>query len=72
MSTISFLIDFDYPELSYLAMEAAQNDGRLARYPLKNKSREIEAHCFLLSLIAQLIEEHDATIEVNVYTYLPH
>ncbi|PSS33456.1 [Fructose-bisphosphate aldolase]-lysine N-methyltransferase [Actinidia chinensis var. chinensis] len=50
-------------ELSYLAMEAAQNDGRLARYPLKNKSREIEAHCFLLSLIAQLIEEHDATIE---------
>ncbi|RVW49373.1 hypothetical protein CK203_092697 [Vitis vinifera] len=31
-------------ELSDLAVEAAQNDGRLARRPLKSWNREIQAH----------------------------
>jgi len=46
-----------------LAGEAAQNDGRLARRPLKNESREIEAHQFLLSRINLLIEEHIMSIQ---------
>ncbi|KAL6980440.1 hypothetical protein U1Q18_022079 [Sarracenia purpurea var. burkii] len=50
-------------ELSDLVIEAAQNDGRLARYPLKNKNREVEAHRFLLSRITQLIEEHNISIK---------
>lgn len=50
-------------ELSDLATEAAQNDGRLARHPL-NRSREIEAHHILLSRVSQLIEEYNASIEV--------
>ncbi|KAL7253051.1 hypothetical protein ACSBR1_007551 [Camellia fascicularis] len=50
-------------ELSDLVMEAAQNDGRLARYPLKNKTREMEAHWFLLSKITRLAEEHSVSIK---------
>ncbi|CAL5363555.1 unnamed protein product [Camellia sinensis] len=50
-------------ELSDLAMEAVQNDGRLARYPLKNKAREMEAHWFLLSKITRLVEEHNVSIK---------
>ncbi|KAF5959485.1 hypothetical protein HYC85_000694 [Camellia sinensis] len=50
-------------ELSDLAMEAVQNDGRLARYPLKNKTREMEAHWFLLSKITRLVEEHNVSIK---------
>lgn len=45
-------------------MEAEHNDRRLARRPLKNKSREIEAHQFLLSKVTQLIKGHDASVQV--------
>ncbi|KAM3698176.1 hypothetical protein ACJW31_06G169400 [Castanea mollissima] len=50
-------------ELSDLAKEAAQNDGRLARRPLSNRNKEIRAHEKLLLLITQLIEEYNATIK---------
>ncbi|KAI3468384.1 hypothetical protein Pfo_025047 [Paulownia fortunei] len=55
-------------ELNALVMEAAQNDGRLARYPLKDKNREIAAHQLLLSEISQLIEEHNQYIKLLVPT----
>ncbi|XP_073314333.1 ribulose-1,5 bisphosphate carboxylase/oxygenase large subunit N-methyltransferase, chloroplastic isoform X4 [Primulina huaijiensis] len=51
-------------EINAMVKEAAQNDGRLARYPLKNRIREIEAHQFLLVKMAQLIEEHKAHIKL--------
>lgn len=50
-------------ELSNLAMEAAQNDGRLARYPFKCKIREFQAHHTLLTCVTLLIEEYDASIK---------
>ncbi|XP_050212047.1 ribosomal lysine N-methyltransferase 4 isoform X2 [Mercurialis annua] len=50
-------------DLNDLVLEAAQADGRLARLPLKNSSREIEAHEFLLSRINQLIEKYNASIK---------
>ncbi|XP_075486786.1 ribulose-1,5 bisphosphate carboxylase/oxygenase large subunit N-methyltransferase, chloroplastic isoform X4 [Primulina tabacum] len=51
-------------EINAMVKEAAQNDGRLARYPLENRIREIEAHQFLLVKMAQLIEEHKAHIKL--------
>ncbi|CAI9773980.1 unnamed protein product [Fraxinus pennsylvanica] len=57
------LISDSQQELNALAKEAEQHDGRLARHPLKNKRREIEAHQLLLSKIAKLIEEYDASIK---------
>ncbi|KAK0593099.1 hypothetical protein LWI29_030947 [Acer saccharum] len=50
-------------DLNDLAMEAAKNDGRLARRPLKNISQEILAHQILLSQITKLTEEYNASIE---------
>ncbi|GLT70063.1 hypothetical protein SLA2020_421640 [Shorea laevis] len=50
-------------ELCDLAIEASQSDGRLARQPLKDRRREIQAHKMLLSHISQLIEKHDAAIK---------
>ncbi|KAJ6322862.1 hypothetical protein OIU77_012662 [Salix suchowensis] len=50
-------------ELIDLAMEAAQNDGRLARRPFKDSSREIQAHEILLSRISQLIEEYSVSMK---------
>lgn len=50
-------------------MEAAQNDGRLARRPLKNSSREIQAHKILLSRISQLIEEYNVSMKVNMLIF---
>ncbi|XP_027111140.2 ribosomal lysine N-methyltransferase 4-like isoform X1 [Coffea arabica] len=50
-------------ELSDLESEAAQSDGRLARSPLKNKSREIEAHELIHSKITEQINEYDACIK---------
>ncbi|XP_021910248.1 ribulose-1,5 bisphosphate carboxylase/oxygenase large subunit N-methyltransferase, chloroplastic isoform X2 [Carica papaya] len=50
-------------ELNELAMEAVQNDGRLARRPLRICSKEIEAHKILLSHITQLIEEYNVSLE---------
>ncbi|XP_027934817.1 ribosomal lysine N-methyltransferase 4 isoform X2 [Vigna unguiculata] len=49
-------------ELNDLVEEAAQNDGRLARRPLKDISKEIQAHLMLLSVFIQLIEERNAII----------
>lgn len=56
-------------ELKDLATEAAQSDGRLARRPLKDRNKEIEAHRLLLSEITLMIQEYDASIKVN-YTLL--
>lgn len=50
-------------ELHDLATEAAQNDGRLARRPFKNRAREIQSHQLLLSRVNQLIDEHNAFIK---------
>ncbi|KAK8467288.1 hypothetical protein PHAVU_007G007800 [Phaseolus vulgaris] len=49
-------------ELDDLVEEAAQNDGRLARRPLKDITKEIQAHLMLLSVFIQLIEERNGTI----------
>ncbi|XP_072977733.1 fructose-bisphosphate aldolase-lysine N-methyltransferase, chloroplastic isoform X1 [Typha angustifolia] len=51
-------------ELREMTCEAAENDGRLARRPLKNKDREIRAHCILLSQLNYMIQGHDAAIEM--------
>ncbi|KAJ6901993.1 hypothetical protein NC651_019703 [Populus alba x Populus x berolinensis] len=56
-------------DLIDLAMEAAQNDGRLARRPLKNSGREIQAHEILLSRISQLIEEYNVSMKVNMLIF---
>ncbi len=69
-SAIVVLIMIKYSELSDLAMEAAQNDGRLARRPLSNRSKEIQAHEILLLLITQIIEEYNAAIKVKTWQFL--
>ena len=66
-SAIVVLIVTKYSELSNLAKEAAQNDGRLARRPLSNRNKEIRAHEKLLLLITQLIEKYNATIKVKTW-----
>ncbi|XP_042505869.1 fructose-bisphosphate aldolase-lysine N-methyltransferase, chloroplastic isoform X3 [Macadamia integrifolia] len=53
-------------ELEDLVSEAAQNDGRLARRPLQNNSKEIQAHQFLLSQISQLIQEYEVSIKLAI------
>ncbi|XP_022990340.1 fructose-bisphosphate aldolase-lysine N-methyltransferase, chloroplastic isoform X1 [Cucurbita maxima] len=50
-------------ELNDLCTEAANGDGRLARIPLKNLNREVEAHQILLSQFKQHVEEYEASIE---------
>ncbi|KAF6166488.1 hypothetical protein GIB67_038225 [Kingdonia uniflora] len=50
-------------ELQEMEMEAEQNDGRLARRPLKNVSREIEAHHMLHTEVMHLIQEYDASVK---------
>ncbi|KHN37307.1 Histone-lysine N-methyltransferase setd3 [Glycine soja] len=49
-------------EIDNLIAEAAQTDGRLARRPLQDISKEIQAHMMLLSLFIQLIEERSVAI----------
>lgn len=49
-------------ELNHLVMEAAQTDGRLARRPLQDMNKEIQAHKMLSSFFIQLIAEHNAAI----------
>lgn len=49
-------------ELNHLVTEAAQTDGRLARRPLQDMNKEIQAHKMLSSLFIQLIAEHNAAI----------
>ncbi|RDX75472.1 Histone-lysine N-methyltransferase setd3, partial [Mucuna pruriens] len=58
-------------ELEDLVVEAAQTDGRLARRPLQDISKEIQAHMMLLSLFIQLIEERNATIMSLDSSYSP-
>ncbi|KAL8521746.1 hypothetical protein ACS0TY_012041 [Phlomoides rotata] len=55
-------------ELDDLREEATQSDGRVARYPLKNKVREIAAHQLLLSKVSQLIGKHNQHIKLLVPT----
>ncbi|KAH6804530.1 SET domain-containing protein [Perilla frutescens var. frutescens] len=55
-------------ELDNLRNEAAQNDGRLARKPFKNKNREIAAHRLLLSEVSHLITEYEKHIKLLVPT----
>ncbi|GMN51222.1 hypothetical protein TIFTF001_020376 [Ficus carica] len=50
-------------ELSDLVKEAEENDGHLARRPLRKISREIEAHKILIARIMRLVEEYEASIE---------
>uniref|UniRef100_A0A0A0KNP0 Rubisco LSMT substrate-binding domain-containing protein n=1 Tax=Cucumis sativus TaxID=3659 RepID=A0A0A0KNP0_CUCSA len=50
-------------ELNDLSSEAVNGDGRLARIPLKNVYKEVEAHRILLSQFKQLVEEYNASIE---------
>ncbi|XP_020530496.1 ribulose-1,5 bisphosphate carboxylase/oxygenase large subunit N-methyltransferase, chloroplastic isoform X3 [Amborella trichopoda] len=49
-------------ELEDLVREAAQNDGRLARRPLMNKIKEIEAHQMLLERIETLMQGYSPCI----------
>lgn len=50
-------------ELDDLVNQAAQSDGRLARHPLSNWDKEIQAHQILLERIDDLIQEYDASIK---------
>ncbi|KAL8536876.1 hypothetical protein ACS0TY_012161 [Phlomoides rotata] len=50
-------------ELDGLREEAAQSDGQLSPYPLKNKEREIAAHKLLYSKVSQLIKKHYEHLE---------
>jgi len=56
-------------ELKALEIEAAENDGRLARRSLKDRKSEIQAHSMLLSQFTRMIQDHDAALEVKaIYT----
>ncbi|CAH9065444.1 unnamed protein product [Cuscuta europaea] len=50
-------------ELNALEMEAVENDGRLARHPLRDMCREVEAHRFLLTIIIDFIKMYDTSIK---------
>ncbi|XP_078177653.1 SET domain-containing protein isoform X2 [Carex rostrata] len=50
-------------ELEEMASEAAQKDGRLARRPLKNRQREMQAHLILFNHLDQMIQIHDAALK---------
>ncbi|CDY40200.1 BnaA09g34820D [Brassica napus] len=50
-------------ELNDLSKEAEQNDGRLARLPFKDRSREVEAHKIILAHINSLIVDHSVCIK---------
>ncbi|XP_020087383.1 uncharacterized protein LOC109709522 isoform X7 [Ananas comosus] len=51
-------------DLEEMALEAAENDGRLARRPLKNREREVHAHRTLLFRVERMVRDHDAAIKV--------
>lgn len=57
-------------ELHNLDMDATNNDGRLARIPLKDESKEFLAHQLLMALIKRRIEEYDESIKVTSAHYL--
>ncbi|PWA94972.1 SET domain-containing protein [Artemisia annua] len=62
---LPFPIIWSSCELQQLAMEATEDDGHLARVPLKNKAREMEAHQFLRLRFDDMIENHSAALEAN-------
>lgn len=66
---LNTLVITESSELSDLDVEAAQHDGRLARRPLKNWSREIQAHQILLSWMTELINEYNTSIKVHLMTF---
>jgi hypothetical protein len=47
-----------------MAVEAAENDGRLARRPLKHAEGEVHAHLKLLLHLDSMIQGHSTAIEV--------
>nr|CAD1841728.1 unnamed protein product [Ananas comosus var. bracteatus] len=51
-------------DLEEMASEAAENDGQLARRPLKNREREVHAHRTLLFQVERMVRDHDAAIKV--------
>lgn len=53
-------------ELEEMTMEAARNDGRLARRPLENTEREIHAHRMLLLHLNDEIQGYSTAIEVSI------
>ncbi|XP_065029341.1 uncharacterized protein LOC103972325 isoform X4 [Musa acuminata AAA Group] len=50
-------------ELQSLVTEATENDGRLARLPLKSNEREIQAHHILCSRLLHMIHGHDVALK---------
>lgn len=58
-------------ELNDMEEEATQNDGRLGRRPLKNITREIQAHQLLLSSITKLIDQYNASAKLMKPTGCP-
>ncbi|KAJ8511506.1 hypothetical protein OPV22_001940 [Ensete ventricosum] len=50
-------------ELQSLVTEATENDGRLARRPLKSNKREIQAHCILCYRLLHMIQGHDVALK---------
>ncbi|KAK8957845.1 hypothetical protein KSP39_PZI001243 [Platanthera zijinensis] len=59
-------------ELTTMANEATQSDGRLARRPLKDTLREIQAHNILLSEFVQMMKCRDAKIEELESSNVPY
>ncbi|KAK9123680.1 hypothetical protein Sjap_013282 [Stephania japonica] len=51
-------------ELKDLVAKAEKSDGRLARCPMKNTKREIQAHHFLNLQILQLIQKYETSIKL--------
>lgn len=61
----NFSIESRSPELQALVIEAAENDGRLARRPLKSHYREMLAHRILSSEVVHMMRRHGAALEVK-------
>ena len=56
---------FSHTELKALTVEAAEDDGRLARRTLTDRDREIQAHHMLLSLFIPMIRDYDSALKVK-------
>ncbi|CAM8895790.1 unnamed protein product [Rhodiola kirilowii] len=50
-------------DLLNLDMEATNNDGRLARLPLKDSAKEFQSHQLLIACIKGHIEEHEESMK---------
>lgn len=60
-----WLMGFSHTELKSLTIEAAENDGRLARRALTDRDGEIQAHHMLLSQFIPMVQDHDAALKVD-------